>query len=791
MIKIILVVTLGAATVLATTVSAETVMIAADAAQLGPQLTKQQLGVNLEVAVPEAGEPTYISPLASAGVGLIRWPGGAGADYYHWQNNTFSVCSVFNIQSTNAFDAWMENFVGPLGADVAITVNYGTNPACTGRADPNEAAAWVNYANNVKHYGIKYWTIGNEQYFPLNGLQPNYNPDPVDPAAYASSVANQFYPLMKAQDPSIMVGVDMYFGAGIYNVSQDTWDQVVLADAKYDFVEMHYYPEVNNVDNDATLLTTWADQIATNFATAKSLVAMNGHAGIPIYLGEFDRDAGGSSGVGHESVSIVNALFNAIVVGEVTRAGVGMATAWLGVDNCYPDVTPISTAYGLQTFGSFGLFSSEYSGFTLSCVDKGVSPRTPFPKARAYQILRQFIVPGEHVIGVTSSNPVVRAYAATKHAGYAFLLINTDSVNTQTAAVALNNASRSAMAAKTLTYGKAEYDQSQSGLWLGPVTGELGSVGADFQVLLPPWSITLVTLGESGNAHDLNNDGFSDIGWMDGSGDVAFWLMNGATPISSGGFGGIPSMWSIVGQRDFNGDGMADLLWRDTSGDTAMWFMNGSTVASTADLGNIPMNWTVVGVADFNGDGLGDILWRDTAGDYAVWLMNGGMATSAIGLGNVPTTTWSIVGTGDFNGDGKADILWRDTSGDVSIWFMNGATVTSAAPVGAIANWSVVGTGDFNGDGKSDIVWRDIAGDAAIWLMNGAAVSSAVGVGTIPTTWSIALVGDYNGDGKSDLLWRDTSGNTAIWFMNGATIGSTAGLGNIPTNWTVQSVNAE
>ena len=295
-----------------------------------------------------------------------------------------------------------------------------------------------------------------------------------------------------------------------------------------------------------------------------------------------------------------------------------------------------------------------------------------------------------------------------------------------------------------------------------------------------------------GRAHDFNGDGMSDIAWRDGSGDIAFWLMNGAAVSSTGSVGGVPGTWSIVGQRDFNGDGKADLLWLDTSGNIAMWFMNGAAVGSTAGVAKIPTNWSVAGVADFNGDGLADILWRDTAGDYAVWLMNGATVTSSVGLGNVSPTTWSVVGTGDFNGDGRVDILWRDTSGNTSIWFMNLGTVAFTAGVGNVpTNWSVVGTGDFNGDGMADIVWRDTVGDTSIWLMNGAAVSSAGGIGTIPTTWSIALVGDYNGDGMSDLLWRDTGGNTAMWFMNGTTIASTAGVGNIPTNWTVQSANAE
>jgi uncharacterized protein YdbL (DUF1318 family) len=317
--------------------------------------------------------------------------------------------------------------------------------------------------------------------------------------------------------------------------------------------------------------------------------------------------------------------------------------------------------------------------------------------------------------------------------------------------------------------------------------GDNSYAGAAWVFVQPP------SRADKTNTHDFNGDGYSDIAWQDSSGDTAIWLMTGATVLSSGGIGNVPTVWSIVGQRDFNGGGMADLLWRDTSGDTAIWFMNGTTVSSTAVLGSVSTDWTIVSTGDFNGDGYGDILWRDNSpfGNLAMWLMNGAQVTQIGGVGSV-APTWSVVGTGDFNGDGMADLLWRDTSGNTAIWFMNATTVSSAAGIGNIpTSWSVVGTGDFNGDGMSDIVWRDTAGDTAIWLMNGAAVSSSAGLGTIPTTFSIVQIGDYNGDGKSDLLWRDNLGNTSIWFMNGTTVASTAGVGNIPTNWTVQSVNAE
>jgi FG-GAP-like repeat len=307
---------------------------------------------------------------------------------------------------------------------------------------------------------------------------------------------------------------------------------------------------------------------------------------------------------------------------------------------------------------------------------------------------------------------------------------------------------------------------------------------------------TAITVGTScahglADSHDFNADGKSDVLWRNGT-TLAVWLMNGAAISSSGSVNGLPSNWSVVGQRDFDGDGKADLLIRDTSGDIAIWFMNGTAVSSSGGIGTLATNWTVAGVADFDGDGKGDILWRDGAGDIAVWLMNGASVKSSAGLGNLPTATWTVAGTGDFNGDGKADILWRDSSGDIAIWFMNGVTVTSSAPLGNLAiSWSVVGTGDFNGDGKSDIVWRDTVGDTAIWLMNGGAVLQAGSLGTISTTYSIAQTGDYNGDGKSDLLWQDTSGDTSIWFMNGVTVSSGAGVGTIAAPWTIQSTNSD
>jgi hypothetical protein len=183
--------------------------ITADASQLGVAMNRDQLGVNLNIGFPNDSDPSYLPLWTSAGIGVFRWPGGLLADYYHWQTHTYGPCAPYgNPPSETVFDTWMQAIAKPLKANVAVTVNYGTNTTCTGPGDPNEAAAWVDYANNTQQYGVKYWTVGNEQY--LAG-EPDLNAMPHDPSTYAARVASQFYPLMKAKDPSIMVGIDMAF----------------------------------------------------------------------------------------------------------------------------------------------------------------------------------------------------------------------------------------------------------------------------------------------------------------------------------------------------------------------------------------------------------------------------------------------------------------------------------------------------------------------------------------------------------------------------------------------------
>ena len=302
-------------------------------------------------------------------------------------------------------------------------------------------------------------------------------------------------------------------------------------------------------------------------------------------------------------------------------------------------------------------------------------------------------------------------------------------------------------------------------------------IGNYFYRLIVPYTDT----------HDLNGDGKSDVLWLDTSGSVGLWLMNGASILSTSVLGNVPGVWSVVGQRDFNDDGKSDILWRDTSGNVGMWLMNGGSVQSSTVLGNVPTNWSVAGTGDFNADGYGDILWRNTNGNVGVWLMKGTQIQQAAVIGNVPTN-WTVVGA-----DMHGDIFWRNTAtGEVGMWVMAGAAVAQSVDFGVVPlTWTITGIGDFDGNGSTDILWRDTSGNVGIWLMNGTQIMSTSVVGSVPANWSVAATGDYNGDGKSDILWIDNAGNVGAWLMNGTTISSVATYGNVGTSWSVQSLNAE
>jgi hypothetical protein len=174
----------------------------------------------------DASVPTL---LKAAGVTALRFPGGSVADSYHWKTNTGTANSGEYINPADTFDAFM-GVAQRAGAMPILTVNYGSNAAGTGPGDPNEAAAWVTYANTLKGYGVQYWEIGNELYG--NGEYGSQWEQDLhsshSPSAYGTN-ALSFISAMKAANPAIRCGVTLTAPGNWPDGQSPDWNSGVLA----------------------------------------------------------------------------------------------------------------------------------------------------------------------------------------------------------------------------------------------------------------------------------------------------------------------------------------------------------------------------------------------------------------------------------------------------------------------------------------------------------------------------------------------------------------------------------
>ena len=444
--------------------------ITVDASSTGPTIAADQLGGNFSsYASIDITDPVHLQDAQTLGVHLVRWPGGSASDTYHWQNNT--SCSN-NAGVNDTFANFLNHVVTPGNLDFAITLDYGTNVTCDGPGDPAEAGAWVAAAKTAGYTG-KHWTVGNEVY---GSWETDLHPTPHDAATYvaAMNATNGYYAAIKAADPTAQVGA-------VVSGFDTAWDNYVVANAKYDFLEIHYYAQ-NDSESDTGLLaaaTNTSTGLASYFTGLRAVLAAQGKpANTPIFLGEFNSESDYNQ-LTTQSTSIVNGLYAGLALAEVMSANVPMAT-WWSIDTEGRHPSTATNVYGFQSYG------------TYSAIDSGAI----YPAGRAYQLAGQFAVPGNHLLttAVDASAPNVRAYAATQGTGYALFLFNLGQTAAASVNVSVGNATRTSFTASSLTYGKAQYDDSRSGTWTAPVAQSLGTVGSSVQLSLPAWSMTVVKL---------------------------------------------------------------------------------------------------------------------------------------------------------------------------------------------------------------------------------------------------------------------------------------------------------
>jgi hypothetical protein len=352
---------------------------------------------------------------------------------------------------------------------------------------------WAKHAHD-SGFNVPYWTVGNEVF---GSWEYDKHAMPHDAATYANAVSvatTGFYDQIKSGYPSAQVGVVVTGPGSVYS----SWDTTVIAQARYDFVEFHYYAQqgknYGQAENDSYLLTSGVDDLVNDLKAIRTQVDTYNSYFKPIYLGELNSIV---TTPGKQTVSITNGLFLGMAMAEVMKlSGVSLASWWLGSGDCHGTADGgnfSSTLYGYQDYGAYTLFSDGPGG---SCPNDLPTAGTPFPDGRAFALLAQFAGSGSIVRNVTTTTPTstARFYADTLGTGYGVLLFNLNKTAPLATSVTLKNATHTSFTATQETYGKTQYDASQHGTWPGPVTSSLGTVGTSFSLTLPPWSMTLVTL---------------------------------------------------------------------------------------------------------------------------------------------------------------------------------------------------------------------------------------------------------------------------------------------------------
>jgi hypothetical protein len=259
-------------------------------------------------------------------------------------------------------------------------------------------------------------------------------------------------------------------------------------------VELHYYPKYN-VDSDAELLGPAIDNFAHDLTGLRSQMTAAGVAkSVPIYLGEFNNDAGNE---GKQSVSIVNGLFLGQMLGTLMKAGVPMATWWVAYGSCDETGDYSKKLYGWQHFGSEALFSDGLPDANEGCANTPKIPGgTPFPTARVMALLAAQIPAGSQVRSVSVPGSIssdVRAYGYATSGGYALALFN-NTLEAVAVNARVSGSGKSGFSATLSVYGKAQYDASKDNRWIGPVSRSLGKIGTSLPLTLPPYSLCVLAL---------------------------------------------------------------------------------------------------------------------------------------------------------------------------------------------------------------------------------------------------------------------------------------------------------
>jgi alpha-N-arabinofuranosidase len=451
----------------------------------------RHFAVNTAVWDGDFDTSNTITLLTRMGAQALRFPGGSLSDDYHWATNTTDSNTW---QWATSFDSFAQ-VATTVGTQAFITVNYGSGT-------PAEAAAWVQRSNVTKHYGFKYWEVGNECY---GSWETDINTVAHDPYTYAQRF-QQYYTQMKAVDPTIKIGAVAVTGEDSYanntnhpvvnprtGQTHNGWTPVMLATLRSlgitpDFLIYHRYAQGPGAESDQGLLlsnSTWS----TDAADLRQ--QLNDYLGAAAPGVELDCTENNSvyTNPGKQTTSLVNGLFLADSICAAMNTEFNSVVWWDLRNGQDSGNNNSSSLYGWRQYGDYGITDS---------VDPA-GPADTYPTFYVDRLLQHFARGGDQLVNSTSDYALLSVCAAQRTAGgLTLLVVNKSPSNAFSTNITVTGASPGSTGT-LYSYGIPQDNAAKTGVGSAdiassPITG----LSTNFSYNFPAYSANVIAFGTGG-----------------------------------------------------------------------------------------------------------------------------------------------------------------------------------------------------------------------------------------------------------------------------------------------------
>ena len=424
------------------------------------KVDRRMFGLNAAVWDGAYASPNTTALLTELNNQALRFPGGSLSDVYHWETNRSERPdgTPESFEWATSFDDFIA-IAAATRAAVYITANYGTGT-------PEEAAAWVNYANKVKRHNVRYWEIGNENY---GSWEADKNTRPHDPVTYANRF-KEYWRQMKAVDPTIKIGAVVITGEDSYanytdhpvtnprtGATHNGWTPVLLDTLRQlgvtpDFVVYHRYEQGPGGESDLFLLDSAASWPNDAAQLRQMLDDYLGNKSKKVELAVTEHNSVFGS-PGKQSTSLVNGLFYADAMGNLLKTEFN-AMLWWDLRNGQEGGNNNSASlYGWRRYGDYGIVNAA----------DPAGPADRYPTFYVNKLLKHFARGGEKVVQASSDYSGLGVYAVRgEDRSVRILVINKHPSEALNATISLPALKRGEKA-KVFSYGIGQDEAARTG----------------------------------------------------------------------------------------------------------------------------------------------------------------------------------------------------------------------------------------------------------------------------------------------------------------------------------------